>query len=296
MYSRNSYLRLTTKSGHRDVHHRIQKRFRIPKLLIALVLLVGAGLFGWHNAGRRQAGLGSRSAAFSDASVRRPLNLPVLPTRPVYPYSIIPGGARTVAELKSAIANDLTVAAHYSEFRLDKARVIKLDRDLTAHVSFRRANRVYWTKKQLRIAKGETVITDGVRMARTRCGNQIAENLPPLAMLSPREPSPVQLDEPVPPEVFKAFPSDVIARAIEPVNDPGDPDLPLPPAPVSPANPLPPGSTTPIPFIPFPVLPPNTPPNSPPVRLPEPGTLELLVITLPVLWGFKRRTQNAKTQ
>jgi hypothetical protein len=43
--------------------------------------------------------------------------------RPVYPYSVVPGGVRDVAELKWAAKHDPVVAAHYAGFDYDHARV-----------------------------------------------------------------------------------------------------------------------------------------------------------------------------
>ena len=48
--------------------------------------------------------------------------------RPIYPYSVIPGGASQVEELKQAIARDAVIAAHYAEFAIDNARVERLTR------------------------------------------------------------------------------------------------------------------------------------------------------------------------
>ena len=62
-------------------------------------------------------------------------------------------------------------------------------------MSYRIGTAVYWTRKPLLIRAGETVLTDGVRIARTRCGNQLAETP---GQISPVEPSPAALDTPLP--------------------------------------------------------------------------------------------------
>jgi hypothetical protein len=92
----------------------------------------------------------------------------------VYPYSIIPGGVRSRGELTADMESDPVVAAHFSDFDLTKARIIKAGETKFAHVSYRMRNKVYWTKKALKIPKGETLITDGTITARTRCGNQVS--------------------------------------------------------------------------------------------------------------------------
>jgi hypothetical protein len=114
--------------------------------------------------------------------------------RPVYPYSIIDGGARTVDELKEAIAKDPVVAAHYAGFDLEKTKVVRLDQPKIAHVSYRLGKAVYWTRKPLVIGAGETVLTDGVHVARTRCANQLTEKP---GEISPAEPAAALLDVPV---------------------------------------------------------------------------------------------------
>src|SRR6202046_5496923 len=95
--------------------------------------------------------------------------------RSIYPYSVIPGGVENAAELRNSITRDPVVAQHYQGFNVARGRVVRLNQDRFLYVSYRLANRVFWTKKRLTLLKGETVITDGEHMARTRCGNRVAE-------------------------------------------------------------------------------------------------------------------------
>jgi hypothetical protein len=120
--------------------------------------------------------------------------LPRAAQRAVFPYSVIPGGVRTVDELRRAIATDAVVANHYKDFDLPKARVERLPVPRFAHVSYRLGDRVYWTQRPVLLPAGETVITDGTRTARTRCGNQVA-NEP--SETSPAEPAAAVLDTPL---------------------------------------------------------------------------------------------------
>jgi hypothetical protein len=126
-------------------------------------------------------------------------DLPTLPAavldRPVYPYSIVEGGARSADELKQAIAKDPVVAAHYADFDLENTKVVRLEQPKLAHVSYRMGNAVYWTRKPLVIGAGETVLTDGVHIARARCANQLAD-MP--GETSPVEPAQAVLDTPLP--------------------------------------------------------------------------------------------------
>jgi hypothetical protein len=138
--------------------------------------------------------------------------------RPVYPFSIVPGGATSVEELRSAMAGDPVVAAHFSNFNLTNARVVELPEPRVAHVSYRMGNDVYWTRRPVRLEAGEKVITDGENVARTRCGNQIADT--PLSV-SPFEPTPEVLDTPVSPDG-----SGKISTILMPPVSPGPPALP----------------------------------------------------------------------
>ncbi|MGA7920812.1 MAG: hypothetical protein WCA38_14200 [Candidatus Acidiferrales bacterium] len=115
--------------------------------------------------------------------------------RSFYPYSVIPGGARSPTELKDAVAHDPTVAQHYADFDLARARVVILPAARAVFVSYRVANGIFWTKNRLQLAAGETVLTDRAHMARTRCGNRISET--PAQPVSPNaEPSPEAMEVP----------------------------------------------------------------------------------------------------
>jgi hypothetical protein len=140
----------------------------------------------------------SEPVPLSAAVTTGPETLPVASfrtlERPIYPYSVIPGGASQVEELKHAIARDPVVAAHYAEFALDNTRVERLTQPRLAYVSYRIGDSVFWTRNRIALKSGETILTDGVRGARTRCGNQIADQPGPV---SPLEPPEAVLDTPV---------------------------------------------------------------------------------------------------
>jgi len=120
-------------------------------------------------------------------------------SRPVYPYSIIGGGANSAEDLKRAIDADPVVAAHYADFDLAKTKVVRLTQPKFAHVSYRIGNSVYWTRKPLVIPAGETVLSDGTHMARTRCANQMeeADGAEAPGPMSPREPAAAVMDAPL---------------------------------------------------------------------------------------------------
>ena len=161
--------------------------------------------------------------------------------RPNYPYSVIAGGAYSPRELEFAHANDPVIRAHYADFDMKQAKLVTLTDDRYQYVSYRVKEQVYWTKKKLRIPKGELLLTDGRNFARTRCGNR----------LSTTPQNAVRLHEPDPPLL-----------SLPPVNVNMLPKLALADAPAlgdMPTNKLLPsqassGAVPPVDGTPFPVL------------------------------------------
>ena len=232
--------------------------------------------------------------------------------RVVYPYSVIPGGVRSTEELQNAIANDPVVSVHYAAFHLSSARIIQLDRDRFMHVSYRLGNKVYWTKRELRLAKGEMLITDGIQTARTRCGNLISTTV--LGSVGPNEPTPKQLDTPqIPPDTDIQISSNredipggplwtQIAGAIVPPAGEVSPPAETVNYPVTPVPPGPP-ETVNYPVIIGPPSGPGVAPwPSPPgptriVSVPEPATVILLLIGLfAVVMLLWRKVQASRSE
>jgi hypothetical protein len=116
-------------------------------------------------------------------------------SRPVYAYSVVPGGVKDARELKWVAQHDPLIASHYAGFDYDRARVVRLSLARTAYVSYRIGNRVYWTRRRVTLKKGETVITDGKITARSRCGNRVEET--PQQATSSSEPPVAKFDEPM---------------------------------------------------------------------------------------------------
>jgi hypothetical protein len=114
--------------------------------------------------------------------------------RPVYPYSVVPGGIEDARELKWVAEHDPVVAAHYAGFDYDHARVVRLVLARTAYVSYRIGSRVYWTRRRVTLHKGEKVITDGKMTARARCANRIEEV--PQQAISSSEPPVAKFEDP----------------------------------------------------------------------------------------------------
>jgi hypothetical protein len=113
-------------------------------------------------------------------------------TRADYRYSVIPGGAFNERELRRAITADPVVAAHYTRLDQSRIRAEIVARDRFVHVSYRKGNQIFWTKKKLLLRRGETILTDGTTQIRARCGNCISEEA--LAPTAREEPDVVEFD------------------------------------------------------------------------------------------------------
>jgi hypothetical protein len=169
----------------------------------------------------------------------------------VYPYSVVDGGVHSVQELRSAIRRDPVVAKHYSNFKLDRARVIEANAGRDFHVSYRIGEEIFWTKKRLKVAKGERLITDGTNFTRTRCANMLSE-VPP-GKTFPYEPPPEVFDTPLDPPSDPSPSPPVIIGGAPPTTTlpPSDPTPFVPPIVIGGAPPtttLPPSDPTP--FVP----------------------------------------------
>ena len=115
--------------------------------------------------------------------------------RPAYPYSVIAGGAYSPAEFQFAHNKDGVVRAHYAGFNVSLAKFVTLTDDRYQYASYRVKDQIYWTKKKLRIPKGELLITDGENYARARCGNRLSDQ-PHQSQTSLHEPDPALLSLP----------------------------------------------------------------------------------------------------
>jgi len=136
------------------------------------------------------------AANYGDWASVRPAAIRARP-RPVYPYSVIRGGAYSVAELDAALRADPVAAAHYAVFNRAQMRLTAAPASAAVYVSYRQDDRIYWTRRKLHVAAEEALLTDGVYAARARCGNRIS--LTPQNPLGVTEPSASELDLPEPP-------------------------------------------------------------------------------------------------
>jgi hypothetical protein len=114
------------------------------------------------------------------------------PSGPVYRHSVIPGGVHGAAGLASSLARDPVASVHYANFDVARASLVKVGKSRLVHVSYRIGDKIYWTKNTVRLAAGEELLTDGIHLVRSRCGNRIADARQ--AIESDNEPAPEVLD------------------------------------------------------------------------------------------------------
>jgi hypothetical protein len=116
--------------------------------------------------------------------------------RPIYRHSVIPGGVYSASELEDAVKNDPVAREHYKTIALNRVTVKAVAAPRDVYVSYRVGDSVYWTKGRVRLAAGESVLTDGDALVRARCGNRISTV--PRTPVAQIEPPSEGLDEIVP--------------------------------------------------------------------------------------------------
>jgi hypothetical protein len=205
---------------------------------------------------------------------------------------VIPGGAYSIEEMRRARMRDPIVEAHYSDFDLARAKVVHLHNTQMAYVSYRLGSQIFWTKKQLHLAKGEVVLTDGKRQARARCGNQISAK--PQGKTSPLEPEEQAFNAKIPPQSKQA---PIANQLIAELPASRVPPLPYAVPPVILSSAPSSGSGVPAGSGYVPVFTPGIPGTTlrsqpPPPAVPEPATL-LLVGSGLVLFGARLRKKSS---
>jgi hypothetical protein len=282
--------------GHLATRHTKYKGLRAPLAIFAIVLLGLSFSFSFwivfssfHPEIPQPATVSSSSAPLPFHWEDKDADGTLADTssvRPIYPYSVIPRGVISSHELQAAIKNDSVVSSHYSDFNVHSAHIIRLAKERQAFVSYRLGDRIFWTKKKVTMRAGETLLTDGMHLARTRCGNRISDV--PVAPTSPTEPTDKTMNPPFVPQrpeltteslpidpIWTDFPPPVVfpsGNGPHPPSGPGTPFLPL-----------------------FPVLyccgssvGPSQPPAAPPVVTPEPSAMVLLITGLATILVFEK--------
>jgi hypothetical protein len=231
------------------------------------------------------------AAGATDSDWFAPVPVLAKTDRVLYPYSVIPGGVSSSAELRNAVGHDETVAQHYADFNVGNARVVQLREARAVFVSYRVGNRIFWTKSRLNLPAGETVVTDGEHMARTRCGNRLSDV--PIGPVRASEPLPGAMEIPADggllaaPESLSELPLAVppTTAIVVPPHAPGSIYIPI----VPPLFPI--GGTPSSPGIPSgpQSSPPPPPPPPPPLSTPEPSGVLMLAAGCGCVWLLRRK-------
>src|ERR1700730_18511028 len=204
------------------------------------------------------------------------------PGRPGYLYSVIPGGVASAEELRQAMDHDPVVAKQFAGFDFQRAHLVQISEKQSMHVAYRMGQKVYWTRKKVALHPGETLISDGKIVARTRCGNRIA--MTPLGPPAMTEPADADLNQPL-------FANDMVTSGADPQPETYAAVIPMA-APIG-SNALQPTKRK-IPFfiLPFFGLPGTgggSSPHTPLAVTPEPGTLLLFSSGLAgVFWKLRK--------
>lgn len=208
------------------------------------------------------------------------------PSRPAYMYSVIPGGVASSEELREAIEHDPVVAREFAGFDFQRAHLVQVSENQSMHVAYRMGDKVYWTRKKIALHKGETLISDGKIVARTRCGNRIA--VAPLGPPAIVDPVAADFDQPL-------FSNDMVTREVEP-----QPETYAGMIPPVDAKALQPAKGRKIPFfvLPFfgvPVAAVASPKSHTPLApAPEPGTMLLLSSGLVGVYMKVRKSRSKR--
>jgi hypothetical protein len=179
---------------------RLQKRLALAAMLAvaacaAFTLRPEPALQAFHAAAEPAGRMPTAPAVYrvaADATDATPSR-----ARRVYPYSIVPGGVTSRAELARAVMADKVVAAHYAGFAVEKASLRTVAGARAVYVSYRKGGQVYWTAHKVTLAEGEAILSDGSNDIRARCGNRISET--PQLPVESNGPDERELDTPLAP-------------------------------------------------------------------------------------------------
>jgi hypothetical protein len=249
------------------------------RLLVAVGLLVVAGI-GLYFARTRYADY--RAVASLDNVLPAPT---YRAARTHFPFSVVPGGVLNAAELTDSIRRDPVVRDHYQDLNPTRLVPARMPRAATAYVSFRKNDKVYWTRDKVHIPAGELVLSDGLNYVRARCGNRVKFYPSPEATAEKRR-TPIPPVEDPPFDVMEAGMPGLLQPRVLP---------PIVPTTVATANtpvpPEPPGVYWP-PVVPPPVWCCSKDPEPPPPvvpGVPEPSTFIMVAAGAAALASRFRR-------
>jgi hypothetical protein len=272
--------------------HRRQIKARSGSVFLIVLLLAASAVVTWKFARQQPVASLARPSSTVQAGKVDPgknltesLYIAMRPSRPAYPYSVIPGGIDSGEELRQIAERDPVVAQHFKGFDYQLAHVVTVSEKQLVYVAYRKGNKVYWTRKKMPLHPGETLISDGKITARTRCGNRVA--VAPLGPPGPMDPLMSDLDQPL-------FSNEMVTNAVEPQPEtyaaalPGPPDV---------GNALQPThhrkGFLPLFFLPFAGFPGGSASAHTPLAVtPEPGSLLLLSSGLAGIYWKLRKSRR----
>jgi hypothetical protein len=183
-------------------HHR-RRMLQVAALFVALILV--ASVAAWRLASAHdylqfsfESERDQSNSSLPEPAGDSPAQIMAGAARPgrvVYPYSVVAGGVQDAAELQQASAQDRVVSSHFAGFDYSRARTVRLQEAKQVYLSYRIGNRVFWTRKKVRLHPGEKLISDGKITARTRCANRVSETKQ--ADVSPLEPAAEKFEHPI---------------------------------------------------------------------------------------------------
>jgi hypothetical protein len=155
---------------------RLEQRARLARPLTALAIGVAGCAMAFaliSSPDPIAASVPATATSVAMLSVAAPAARPN--ARRVYPYSVVPGGVASQAELVRIVRSDKVVATHYASFDVSHAREVTVGKPRAVHVSYRKGDKVYWTAKKVMLREGETLLSDGKNEMRTRCANRVSD-------------------------------------------------------------------------------------------------------------------------
>ncbi len=216
---------MSIPSGRR--RHRTRKtstQYQIPAVLAAIILCA-AGMVATIVSvagGRSDDATRSGTRIVGEGLDLASLDTPVDVDRPIYRHSVVAGGVYTPDELRDVLVQDAIAATHYQGFNPNAVRAETVKQDRFAYVSYRKNDQIYWTRNKVKLSEGETVLTDGNKEIRARCGNCISETPQlPVAEVEPATAEFDQLVDPGDPFLSAAIRSALGSPAFGPTGRPG---------------------------------------------------------------------------
>lgn len=177
-------------------------RYWVRVLAVIVIPVLFAFLIYFHYHHRRPSAPVMHQAVVTTQTPIEPPDPFDIPHRH-FRYSLIPGGVNSIEEFRTLVANDLLLATEFKNFNWSKAHIITVNKDTCFYMTFRRDDKIRYTKSCVPVKAGELGITDGTVTVLMRCGNTVSwspqepsDDLPPTLLVTPILP-PVTTEPPL---------------------------------------------------------------------------------------------------